>query len=701
MEEAWVALPPSLARRLRHAGFGPGEPEVLAQACDVDGGDQASFMVQLGFVEDDVVEFNKAYDGLAVVLTIAESKAALKRKRRSLLHQSYKTMVVEEVGRQAEALRLSSLLARVRVPRSTTGVVGAKWVCKRTSRLHAEVDPNRRAAIELEEKVRLAAEVIKIIKDAKLPIVLAAEMAMDPDRALASCAGRARARTIRKRVREFWKLRGWLLKVHAVLWPQHAGHLVDYLLDRGDEPCARTVPGSVVSAVRFLERCGDVGAESAVADDRLVTAVLQDLTIQLSVGAPATRKAAMYLVVMVLALEFYVVDETNAVYTRVFAWVKLIKLWCSLRHDDCLGVRPELLRLLPRGLEGQLERTKTSGPGRRIRWLPFFVSADATLAGVPWLAVGFELMGQGSFCFARDYLLPMPMESLQGAVAKPVDWAAATAMSRALLVDLKEVDRKEGTWVTVPDSPLFLNKFAATLHSEHSERNWLPSLAALEDVPKIQRDCLGRWMPDASDDYARTARQVVYGIQKLIVKKFQTNPVGLDEDTGKAEMEAYLDKKGLGSLEVKRVMKKLDVKAMLAGDSIVAAPAGQLDPVDALLDNDGFGPASVGSLLGAEAPRARTKYFITYTAKRKISRLHLTGGCHRVPGLDVKDYEFVDDKDQLEWNAFCHSCWRQGRTPEEEDREAILATGGLASELPEQGGDVSSTDESSSTAEDA
>eukprot|EP00973_Karenia_brevis_P037075 5111875-Karenia_brevis.AAC.1 len=62
------------------------------------------------------------------------------------------------------------------------------------------------------------------------------------------------------------------------------------------------------------------------------------------------------------------------------------------------------MRLTPTGLVVQLDRTKASGPGRKIRWMTVCVSAGAYLTNPAWLRTGFEIWQSEPFCFERDYL---------------------------------------------------------------------------------------------------------------------------------------------------------------------------------------------------------------------------------------------------------------------------------------------------------
>ena len=82
-----------------------------------------------------------------------------------------------------------------------------------------------------------------------------------------------------------------------------------------------------------------------------------------------------------------------------------------LGTDDLLGVLPGSMRFGLRGLRGVFDRTKTSGPGRRVRWLPFFVSFHCWVVCSDWLETGFKIWTSDGFSFERDYLVPRPSAS--------------------------------------------------------------------------------------------------------------------------------------------------------------------------------------------------------------------------------------------------------------------------------------------------
>ena len=108
-------------------------------------------------------------------------------------------------------------------------------------------------------------------------------------------------------------------------------------------------------------------------------------------------------------------DEEKARYQRAFAWYRLLRHWAALRWDDTQGLVPATLQRRARGVFGLLERTKTSGPGKKVSILPIFVSEEAYV-GMPWLDIGLSLLVEGPLEFPRDYFLPLPSPDLQGAL---------------------------------------------------------------------------------------------------------------------------------------------------------------------------------------------------------------------------------------------------------------------------------------------
>ena len=62
-----------------------------------------------------------------------------------------------------------------------------------------------------------------------------------------------------------------------------------------------------------------------------------------------------------------------------------------------------------------------------------------------------------------------------------------------------------------------LTRSAASFWTPHSARTFLPSTTAALGVPKEQRDYLGGWSAQGSDNYSRVAARMFSNLQKLVI----------------------------------------------------------------------------------------------------------------------------------------------------------------------------------------
>ena len=285
---------------------------------------------------------------------------------------------------------------------------------------------------EDQELIRWRGELVAILRDADLPVCSQASLASNPDTALSSALGSARASTIRKHVREFRKLRAHCLATSKSGWPRHVGVFLDYLHERRIEPCARTVPAAILSCLSFVEKAGGVPAAERLSDMQMVKNSVNQCTAELETGAEPKRQAPMLPVAAVVSLELLVVNEAAELCVRGFAFYKLLKLWTACRTSDLSGLNPSTLRLTSLGLQGMLDRTKVSGPGKRIRYLPIFVSRRAFIAVSNWLSVGWEIWSCDSMRFERDFFLPLPNSDRSGVRRTMADYAQTVALTKSV-----------------------------------------------------------------------------------------------------------------------------------------------------------------------------------------------------------------------------------------------------------------------------
>ena len=209
------------------------------------------------------------------------------------------------------------------------------------------------------------------------------------------------------------------------------------------------------------------------------------------------------LVRCIIALEQTVMSVFEARFVRAFAWYRLLRHWTAMRWDDTVGIVPSRLRLMARGLAGRLERTKVSGPGKKIVTLPIFVAFDAYVCEPEWLKTGFALWGSDPFSYERDYLLPLPSPDLTGVTKRRAEYSDCVCFSRQLM----------GSLVS-EDGGLLLHPSAVAFWTEHSDRAGIDSWLAALGVTAADRSFLGRWgAKGGADLYARTAYRIVENLQ--------------------------------------------------------------------------------------------------------------------------------------------------------------------------------------------
>ena len=198
------------------------------------------------------------------------------------------------------------------------------------------------------------------------PVVKTIDDCVDPERAYELLPGKTRSSTLKRYVTMYNTWRLWLQEAKRVDPPGRPADLVDYLLVLRDEPCVRTVPDSLLKAVSWIEKVAEFKFE-----------VLYE-------GAPLIKRAPRYPVIVLVAIERVVLDDSEPTGLRVYAWAK-VKVWASLRWSDLQAIRPGELKLVEGRLVTTLRRTKTSGPNRRIKEMPLCVSEAAFFENPAWL----------------------------------------------------------------------------------------------------------------------------------------------------------------------------------------------------------------------------------------------------------------------------------------------------------------------------
>jgi hypothetical protein len=285
-----------------------------------------------------------------------------------------------------------------------------------------------------------------------------------------------------------------------------------------------------------------------------------------------------------------------------------------------------------------------------VRWLPVFVSADATITGAAWQAEGVRLLLTPEYSFPRDYLVPLC--GPDGNPARKMAWPTdIVAYERAVLSELRVPWVAGHQWVQSDE--LLIGRVGAGCWSGHSARSWTTSLAAVMQIPADQWDYLGRWrVTDGGGQYVRTARQVVVDLQDRIVRYVRSGSL-LDEGAAFGRYREHLTKMGVDADGVGAAV-----------DLMCVDPAGcSSAPVPQTPEEGGGGTVTPPGVLeeeGAEPPDAaadRHEYWVVYSAKRRHGKLHRWRNCWIQPE-GVRDWEGGDVLEELVYHSLCKRCFK-------------------------------------------
>ena len=468
------------------AVLGLEDPVLFAAAWDGEGATAAAWAREAlpGGSADEVSALTQCLFAHAEIASRARGRLVTRLASASGLtvavHHSKRARLVVEAAQDARRVDCLSIFAAViAVPPLGVGLP-ARWPTRLRRLLGAALAATARASAEDVERRRWTAKAAEIVMEAALPLEAITCLTCDPAKTRMQVAQGRRARTIRKRVRDWLRARRFFLQAHGVPWPGHSGMVIDYIQAMSEDQGSRSASRDFLGALIFFERGGGVPSSMQLSEDCSVRAAVAEAASQISEGRMQPRKAApRYFVAMVQALERLVCDESVPKFPRMMAWWKLAKVFGCLRFDDHRGLLPGTIYVTESGLTGSLSRTKTSGAGKSRETLPLCICTGASLSGLGWLAQGWVLWSEVDA--GRDYFLPIPTADLAGVRLVEARYADGVAMSRCCLGLLKGSD----------GAPL-LREESIGFWSEHSERATLPSwCGCLPQFPASWLDVLG------------------------------------------------------------------------------------------------------------------------------------------------------------------------------------------------------------------
>ena len=577
-----------------------------------------------------------------------------------------------------------------------------KWPTRLGKKLHlAGSDLALREQAERSERERWLGELRVLMKKAT--------HRSSEDSLMMRIAKGRRPNTLRKHVKTWHKVGQWLEATFGKPWPSTPSEFADYLEAIVQEPCAKSAPEAAYKTLMFMEFAGEVNETEFIHKSSAVRNALEEAQVRLaSVELKPARQALMLPLAIVIAMEAIVMDDDRLPFPRAYAWFRLVKLWAGLRFDDTKGTPNRSIELRENHLVGIIHKSKTSGPGKRILLLPFYVSKEAWVSHPKWLEVGRKIwnhMSMEAGLLTRDFMLPWPTLNKTGFARRMADYSTASAMSQALFGELWVMDQGQRA------SLLFAG--VGALWTEHSERATLRSWASASRIPPDIRRQMGRWRPAVDEGYERTTRANILRAQRVIASFLRDNQGRGDPMDEGAVLEAVSIKMGLlgypdEAMEVQaRLLETFQPEELAfepswrpkwtpTGPVVLVEPEEDDDVKDMVNDTGDGGFESEGEemqMQPAEIVRAEQiagTYVVSIVGRSRTRTLHRVGECHRQPGVHYSQFEILGDEppDASEYHRACKNCF---------GKDGALAGG--SPEEDESSGEVTSSDSMESEAE--
>jgi hypothetical protein len=520
---------------------------------------------------------------------------------------------------------------------------------------------NQRELKEQRELRKWAIRLFNLYEAINSPVAQQVNSCMNPGRAMLEITGSTRYRTLKAYVTLWYRFVTFLERVKHRSWPIGTFDYVDFLHFLSEEPCAASVPESFLMASNFIEKKSGLHSNQMFASDPIVKSVQSRITEQLRGPQGPSKRAPRFPSVLIEALEAMVLDEQETKYLRGVAWLRLVKVWGSLRYSCHSYISPSRLSMFEGELYGTLKKTKTTGPSKRVRELPLHISKQAYVRFGSWLRVGFDLWLTLA-PFERDYFLPRSDGSGNRSIRQMATYSDAASAGLQVLSKL----RLPGT------DQLLLDENWCSFWTEHSERPTLTTALAVLQHSKDERDLVGRWKPEGSDVYLRTYHAIVGRLQSKVaetmraVDRFEALQ---EKEIGKAFKDWTRDRLQLSEEEsegMSRVFAEILRRPPVESQSIVVdededsfAQTVQVvskNPESAE-DDSSEDPDPNAWFLSQSRPEEA--FLIIHS--NKGSRLHRTNGCWSARYRAVKNPHLCQkEPSTTEYNFRCRLCWPVG-----------------------------------------
>jgi hypothetical protein len=236
---AWVGvlqrISLELYTELKKAEF--WRPEVLDAITDLDADGLLGHLEEV--LAREVTEEEVVFFGRMVQEAVEAERFANIKRRRTLSNMNHPELGIEVLPKTAVLTERELLLAKVPI--------------KVKAGTEFPVASSRKVVGKEGVRLKLVDEVTAALIEAGMPTATLFATSTDPSRLFVRLGAGKRVSTLKQKLAVFRKMRKYMLAVHGIPFPTLPIQLMDYIMDRADEPCGVTVPGSILATVRFFE----------------------------------------------------------------------------------------------------------------------------------------------------------------------------------------------------------------------------------------------------------------------------------------------------------------------------------------------------------------------------------------------------------------------------------------------------------------
>ena len=520
-----------------------------------------------------------------------------------------------------------------------------------------------RSAKDLLRMEQCQTRLVELLMETETPSTILARTTTNPMRALGNLVGKMRPSTMEGYLKRWYALRAWLITGFGIVWAVTVNPLLDYFSMLQDQPCRPSTPQSVYQALIWMYRIAGYGGADNPIENPLLVKAIERLTVHVGSNALVVFQAVRFPIVVLAALELMVTSVCYPKMLRIQAGSLLFRAWGTLRLDDLQRMRRRTIRLVGSMVQTDLLSTKTSGPGKRVKQLPVAISLEGDLLGLHWLVTFLDLI-QTHLPRDTDYLLETSTQDLERATGKMLTYAQSSARTRRALEELRVPIHTNQGWVMSANK--VLPQELLTMFTEHGPRSVMPSVAIVVEQDKDKRDMLGRWRPTASDEYSRTHREVVCGIQRKVAHSMRqvSGAVSVTEaDIVDRTKRFLLERRGLSEVQASEVCTVWNSTLTDFSAHLAFVTRKQEAAEDVMLSSLLHVPMPNIVPVAESYQKARAKvcrqeqFLVCYNRAETVARLHLAAkGCYwaRLELLNSQSFDVVDE---TMYNRRCRFCF--------------------------------------------